>query len=114
MVTVRKRKIGNEDFYYLEHTIRSKGKVKKREKYLGKTIPKDIEKMKRSFFDDIFKEKWHPSLDDIRKNFNEEYNKLPTTAKEKYLQNFSIKFTYNTNRIERSTLTLRDTANLLQ
>ncbi len=114
MVAIRKRKIGKEDFFYLEHTIRHKGKIEKKEKYLGKNIPKDIERIKQDFFHKIFKERWYSRLDNIKRNFNKEYNKLPKTAKEKYLENFLIKFTYNTNRIEGSTLTLKDTANLLK
>ena len=114
MVVIRKRRIGKEDFFYLEHTIRNKGKIEKKEKYLGKSIPKDIKRIKQDFFHKIFKEKWYSRLDKIKRNFNKGYNKLPKTAKEKYLENFLIKFTYNTNRIEGSTLTLKDTANLLK
>lgn len=114
MVVVRKRRIGNEDFFYLEHTMRVKDKVEKKEKYLGKTVPKDIERVKQEFFHELFKEKWYSLLDNIRKNFVNEHDTLPQTAKEKYFENFLIKFTYNTNRIEGSTLTLRDTANLLK
>lgn len=113
MVIVRKRRIGNEGFFYLEHTVRINGAVEKKEKYLGKTVPENIEEIKQEFFHEIFKEKWYFSLDKIKKNFVYEYNKLPQTAKSKYFENFVIKFTYNTNRIEGSTLTLRDTANLL-
>jgi Fic family protein len=114
MVAIRKRRIGNEDFFYLEHTMRVKDKVEKKEKYLGKAVPKDIEKIKQEFFHEIFKEKWYSLLNKIKKNFSGEYLKFPQTAKEKYFENFLIKFTYNTNRIEGSTLTLRDTANLLK
>lgn len=113
MVVVRKRRIGNEDFFYLEHTVRISKTVEKREKYLGKIVPKNIEEIKQEFFHGIFKEKWYSLLDKIKKNFVAEYVALPQTAKSKYFENFVIKFTYNTNRIEGSTLTLRDTANLL-
>ncbi len=114
MVAIRKRRIGNEYFFYLEHTMRIKGKIEKKEKYLGKTIPEDIDKMKQGFFHELFKERWYARLDGVKKKFSGEYLNLPQTAKEKYLENFLIKFTYNTNRIEGSTLTLRDTANLLK
>jgi len=113
MVIVRKRRIGNEDFFYLEHTVRINKAVEKKEKYLGKTVPENIEKIKQEFFHALFKEKWYSLLDRIKKNFVTEYTSLPQTAKSKYFENFVIKFTYNTNRIEGSTLTLRDTANLL-
>jgi len=41
-------------------------------------------------------------------------NKMPTSIEKKEIEKFSIKFTYNTNRIEGSTLTLRETALLLE
>ena len=114
MVAVRKRKIGSEEFFYLEHTMRVKGKVEKKEQYLGKDLPKNIDKLKQEFFHELFKEKWYSLLDSIKNNFSNEHSKIPETAKLKYLENFLIKFTYNTNRIEGGTLTLRDTANLLK
>jgi len=39
---------------------------------------------------------------------------MPDSAKEKEMMTFAIKFTYNTQRIESSTLTLRETADLLE
>lgn len=114
MVVVRERKIGNKKFFYLAHTIRVNGEVEKKEQYLGKKVPKNIGIIKQEFFHSLFKEKWYSLLDRIKKNFSDEYIKFPETAKQKYLESFLIKFTYNTNRIEGSTLTLRDTANLLK
>lgn len=114
MVTIRKRKIGNEEFFYLEHSIRSNGNVEKIERYLGKDIPKDIEKLKQEFYYELFKKKWLSSLDKIKQNFIKEYSTLPQSVREKYIEHFMIKFTYDSNRIEGSTLTLKDTANLLK
>ncbi len=114
MVVIRERKIGNETFFYLEHALRVGNKVEKKERYLGKEIPKDIENIKRIFFHELFKEKWYSLLNKIKTEFSKEHSNLPETAKNKYLENFLIRFTYNTNRIEGSTLTLKDTANLLK
>lgn len=114
MVAIRKRKIGKKEYFYLEHTIKIDGKVKKKEKYLGKKVPKEIEKVKQNFFHEIFKEKWFKSLDRIKSNFSKDYSLMPKTAKKKYIQNFMITFTYDTNRIEGSTLSLKETARLLE
>lgn len=108
------RKIGNENFFYLEHTIRVNGRIEKKERYLGKQVPKNIDAIKQEFFHGLFKVKWYSILDKIKNKFSCEYNKLPKTAKQKHMESFIIKFTYNTNRIEGSTLTLRDTANLFK
>jgi len=114
MVTIRKRRKGKQEYYYMEHTIKIGGKVKKREKYLGKKLPKDIESKKKEFFQEIFNEKWAKKLETIQKNFSKEYNHMPDPAKEKYIENFMIKFTYDTNRIEGGTLSLKETADLLE
>ncbi len=113
MVTIRKRRVGNAYFYYLEHSVKIGKKVEKREKYLGKTVPKNIDEMKRQFLNAIYQEKWYQKLDEIKKNFNKETQQLPKEIQEKYMEQFMIKFTYNTNRIEGGSLTFRDTAKLL-
>lgn len=114
MVRIRKKVIGTQTYYYLEHAVRQEGKVKKKERYLGKKLPKNIETLKRDFLLEIYKEKWYPSFDRIRRNYNEEISLMPPTAKEKALKIFSIAFTYGTNRIEGSKLALRETADLLE
>jgi Fic family protein len=114
MVSITKKQIGNEVYYYLGYTYRSNGKVNKVEKYLGKEIPKDIEKLKKEFIFEIYKEKWFKIFDNIKKNYRKDQNLMPSSAKEKELSSFMIKFTYDTQKIEGSKLTLKDTANLLE
>ena len=114
MVVLRKRKSGNKDYFYLEHSIRSGKNISKKEMYLGSHVPKGIDKIKDRFLHDIYKERWNPFFDKIKKNYSKEQKKTPKSAKEKDLRSFAIKFTYDTQRIEGSTLTLRETANLLE
>lgn len=40
MVTIRKRKVGKKEYFYLEHTMKAGKKVEKKELYLGSNIPK--------------------------------------------------------------------------
>ena len=114
MVIIKKRILKNQTYYYLEHSIRKGRHVQKKEIYLGRKIPSDIEKIKKKFLDDIYKEKWYSNVDRIKKNFSKEHRSMPKSAREKELQSFAIKFTYNTQRIEGSTLTHRETADLLE
>ena len=114
MVTVKKRVIGGRTYYYLEHSLRVKGKVEKKETYLGKALPKNVEEIKRDFLHSIYEEKWFKTFDSIRRNFAEERRLMPKSAGEEELRKFSIRFTYDTQRIEGSALTLRETANLLE
>jgi Fic family protein len=113
MVIVRKRKIGNQVYFYLEHSYRKGTKVEKRELYLGKELPKYIDAVKRQFLSE-FSGNLYEQLDLIKRNYAKEQKILPPSAKEKELETFSIKFTYDTQRIEGSTLTLKETANLLE
>lgn len=114
MVTVKKRVIGGGTYYYLEHSVRINGKVEKKETYLGKAVPKRIEEIKKDFLASIYGEKWFRTFDNIRRNFAKERSLMPKSAREEELKKFSIRFTYDTQRIEGSALTLRETANLLE
>jgi len=114
MVTIRKKILGKQTYYYLEHTIRKGEKVKKKEKYIGKTIPKNLEKIKKEFLSEIYKEKWYSLLDKIKENFSKELRQMPEVTREKETKIFSIRFTYDTQKIEGSKLTLRETSELLE
>jgi len=114
MVSIIKKVIQNQTYYYLCHSIRNGGKIEKKEKYIGKNIPKNIEELKKEFINEIYAEKWFPLFEKIKNNFIEQSKKLSKSAKEKELEIFTIKFTYDTQKIEGSKLTLRETADLLE
>ncbi len=113
MVNIVTRRKGNRDYYYLYHDSK-KGKRKQHEIYLGKVIPQDIEERKKSFAIEIERKDWVPQLKKIHDNFKKEKKRIPPSIQEKNLKAFSVKFTYNTQRIEGSTLTLKDTTLLLE
>ncbi len=114
MVEIRERKTGNNTYYYLEHSFRLNGKVVKKELYLGKQIPKNIESIKAKFLREVYNQKWYVLLDRIKANYKKDMRSATVSEKEKELETFMIKFTYDTQRIEGSTLNLKETANLLQ
>jgi Fic family protein len=113
-VRVRKKSLRDKTYYYLEHSIRKGKQVQKKELYLGTRIPKNIEKMKKEFLEEIYHEKWFADIEKIKKNFSKDWKATPRSAKEKAMQVFATKFTYDTQRIEGSTLTHRETADLLE
>ncbi len=114
MVTIRKKTVKKQAYYYLEHSFREKGKIEKKEKYLGKTVPKNIEELKNQFISEIYEEKWFDLFDKIKEGYSEQKKITSPSAREKETENFIIKFTYDTNRIEGSKLTLRETSLLLE
>ncbi|MBU0666396.1 MAG: Fic family protein [Nanoarchaeota archaeon] len=101
-------------YYYLEHSYRFNNKVKLESRYLGSKIPDNIEKLKAEFIEKVNQKVWFDDLNKIKKNFSKEFESFPKSAKKKYVENFLIKFTYNTQRIEGGTLTLKETVRLLE
>ena len=46
MVTVKKKTRNGKEYYYLEHSIRIDKQIIKKEKYIGKKFPDNVEKQK--------------------------------------------------------------------
>lgn len=109
MVSVVKETKGNAHFYYLRH--HSGATEKKR--YLGKTIPKNIEQLKSDFMLEFYHDEWNPKIQEIYKNYQKKSKSLPDSIKLKNFESFGIAFTYNTQRMEGSSLTKSDTKDLL-
>ncbi|MBU0977446.1 MAG: Fic family protein [Nanoarchaeota archaeon] len=114
MVHIKKRTVSGKGYYYLEHSLRVGEKVGNKTKYLGGSTPQNIEKLKKEFMLELYKEKWFSDFEKIKARYQREQKSVPSSAKIKEKQTFAVKFTYNTQRIEGSTLSLRETANLLE
>lgn len=111
MASIVKRRRNNRTFYYLQHKTRNP--KRQREIYLGKEMPENIEQIKHDFLLGFYRKDWASKLEKIRKNYGKTRERIPTSARKKEVEEFSIRFTYNTQKIEGSTLTLRDTAGLV-
>ncbi|MEK6934752.1 MAG: Fic family protein [Nanoarchaeota archaeon] len=109
---VIKRKKGKQTFFYLQHSFRKNNKVITKEKYLGKRIPTNIEKIKQEMKEQINKI-LHKKLEQMKQNFQKEWKKYPQTVKNKEKEEIAIAFTYNTNAIEGSTITLDETKEII-
>ena len=109
---IRKKTKGNKTYYYLEHSIRKGNKIIKKEKYLGASIPKNIEKVKEEFNRSL-KMGIYDKFEKIKNNFQAEWKRIPESVKEKELEEISIAFTYNTNAIEGSTITLEEAREII-
>lgn len=103
----------NQKYFYLRHSFREDNKIRTREKYLGTTIPPNIEEIKKEFFKE-FKLSRNKKLEEIKKKFQTEWKRVPVSIKEKQLQEISIAFTYNTNAIEGSKITLEETREIIK
>jgi cell filamentation protein, protein adenylyltransferase len=111
---VAKRTVNGIIYYYLEHTVRDGVGRRTVKKYLGRKIPKKLGDVKKQFLAELDRRKWFAKFERIKQRYNDELLATPKSAREKALREFAIRFTYNTQRIEGSTLTLRETAELLE
>lgn len=116
MVYLRKKQERGKEYYYLEHSRREGGKIKKYSRYIGADLPSErtLENIRSSFFQEIFEKIWFSEFDEILENYALDIQNTPHSAIEKSNQAFAIRFTYNSNRIEGNTLNLRETKILLE
>lgn len=110
MVSITKKRVKGTDYYYLSYSYRESGKVKLIEKAIGREIPSDLSKIQEELIYDIFSKLWLTRIEKIKQKYKSTLKKIPNPLKEKNLRDFGIRFTYNTNKIEGSSLTLRETA----
>ena len=108
-----KRRKGKTEYFYLQHSFRKHGKVVTKELYLGKNIPENIEEIKEKLVLETKKALLN-KLEKIRSNFEKEWKRYPESAKERELNEIAIAFTYNTNAIEGSTITLEEARQILE
>ena len=114
MASIKKKNINGNTYYYLEQSFRKNDTIKKKEKYLGPTLPKNIEKIKEEFQKEFYQETWFNRFDIIKEQVINEKRNIPPSLEKKQTEQFATTFTYHTNRIEGSTITLRETADLLE
>ncbi|MBI2580120.1 MAG: Fic family protein, partial [Candidatus Aenigmarchaeota archaeon] len=111
MRVIERNKKGRK-YYYIQHSFRKGGKIITRERYLGKIIPENVEKIMQDMKKESEKD-LYANLEKIRKNFQKEWKGLPESAKEREKEEIAIAFTYNTNAIEGSAITLGETREII-
>ena len=110
----RKKGKKSIQYYYLQHSVRINGKIKKFERYLGKIIPPNIDKIEKELFSSIRIEKYSKILQDSFENFTKNQTNLSASVLNKQMESFSVEFTYNSQKIEGSSLSLQETSLLLE
>jgi len=115
MVSITKKKVGGKEYYYLTYSYRKNNKVNNISKAIGKDLPEsqELELIKEEFNYEIFQKLWLPTINNISKKHQEAFNALPRPIQLKDLRTFGVRFTHNTNKIEGSTLSLDEVANVI-
>lgn len=113
MVRITKRKVGKYEYYYLVRSFRKKGRICKEQKYLGKEVPDNVRELMEQFKKKGLSE-FYEKLERIKKNFQLEWNSLPKSVKDIEKEKIAVAFTYNTNAIEGSTITLEEAKEIIE
>jgi Fic family protein len=106
------RKKGNKKYFYLQHSLRKGQKIITKERYIGTDIPANVESIVSAFKKEI-QEDINKKLTGIKRHFQAEWKRIPESARENELEEISIAFTYNTNAIEGSTITLEEAREII-
>lgn len=112
MARLRRRKIGNKRYYYLEHSYKIGSAVKTISRYLGIKKPENIKGLKKEIKCEAMRKIWGNTLAAIQKGYAKQLKALPNAAKDKQMESFMVNFIFNSNKIEGSKLSFRDTAGL--
>ena len=112
MARLRRRKIGKKYYYYLEHSYKFGKKVKVLSKYLGTKKPENIDDLKKEIAFEAMRKILSKKLIAIKKGYAKELKTLPGAAKRKQIESFMVEFIFNSDKIEGSKLSLKDTADL--
>jgi len=114
MAYVRTVQRGTHLYRYLVQSYRWNGKLLRKELYLGTSVPRDLAPFKLKLERQIWEDTWFAEFDRIRAGYQERLRSVPGSVLEQERREFVLEFTYNTNRIEGSTMTLEDTRLLLE
>ena len=113
---------GNK-YYKLVQTIRKGSKITHKSKYIGKVLPNKerLEQLKKEFLDKIQSNKYkYLSNDDVEKienkklDYKKEIKNSSNIEREKNLNEFMIRFTYDSSKLSGVNVTLRQTYLILK
>ncbi|MGP8075212.1 MAG: Fic family protein [Thermoplasmata archaeon] len=111
---VQKRRRGRNTYYYLVYSYRDGQKIRKVERYLGRKLPDSLPELKEKLGEEAITKKWGAQLEEVRAQYSSNLGRMPVSLQDQELDTFAIHFTYDSNRIEGSSLTLQETASLLE
>ncbi|MGB6501072.1 MAG: Fic family protein [Thermoplasmata archaeon] len=76
-------------------------------------LPGDLTRPREQLEQEVWEESWFPAFRRIHEAYQERLRAIPPSILEKEQHEFVVEFTYDTNRIEGSTLTFQETSDLL-
>ena len=95
--------IKGKEYKYLRYSYQENNKKTIVELALGPE-PVDIESIKEKLMIKVVNKRWIPTVERIRQEYQQHMSKFNEDSIDAYLENFGMRFTYDTNKIEGSTL----------
>jgi len=123
MTHIEKFNVSGKTYFKLVHNIREDDKISHKSKYLGKTIPKksELAKIEKEFFEQIDGKRYkYLSAEDIKniekkkETYSAETAKLSPLEQKNRLEEFIVRFTYDSSKLSGAKITLRQTSLILR
>ncbi|MBU4069556.1 MAG: Fic family protein [Nanoarchaeota archaeon] len=123
MVTERQIKVKGKEYWILIHSVRKGKKIIQKKKYIGKSLPPKLrlEQLKKEFLRELSGDKYKylskedlEKIEDKKKKYKQELRKLSKLEKEKKLNEFMIRYTYDSSKLSGVNITLRQTFLILK
>ncbi|MEK6906041.1 MAG: Fic family protein, partial [Nanoarchaeota archaeon] len=123
MVTEKKIKVKNKEYWILIHSIRRGSKIIQKKKYIGKILPRKerLEYLKKEFLKELTGERFKflsgEELVDVerkKENYKNELKKLSKLEKQEKIKEFIIRYTYDSSKLSGVRVTLRQTSLILR
>jgi len=123
MVTKKQIKIKNNKYWILIHSVREGRKVIQKKKYIGKILPpmKRLEQLKKEFLRELSGDKFKylskedlEKIEEKKKMYKSGLRKLSLTEKKRKLNEFIIRYTYDSSKLSGIDVTLRQTFLILK
>jgi Fic family protein len=114
MAAIRRVRRGARTYYYAVQSYRWGGAARQKSRYLGTAKPADPEGLQTAIERAVWGETWFVEFDRFAREYRARRARIPKSVDAKELRAFVIDFTYETNRIEGSTLSRWESFDLLE
>lgn len=123
MAYIEKVVVKGKKYYKLAQTIRKGNKITHKSKYIGKILPNKerLEQLKKEFLYEIQGNKYKylsnedfENIENKKLDYRKEIKNLSSIEREKNLDEFIIKFTYDSSKLSGVNVTLRQTYLILK
>ncbi|MHA1683981.1 MAG: hypothetical protein ACTSUE_23785, partial [Promethearchaeota archaeon] len=114
MTNLSTKTLNGRKYKYLRYTYREGGKIK----YIEQGVTKLIQEEKLTealdlFYVKVFNIRWRSDVELIKENYTKNLDAYDPANKDNFFEDFGIRFTHNTNKIEGSTLSFKDTKSII-